>query len=220
MENDKLIESFIDWNKFDANYKIYERTGGITKEQIEWEVDLWQRHLKLFPVMNYDEIADEVNSWDLSLPTFFNFEEVAKTYARNANYKLRVAKLLSQVKNWTETCETACKYLEELSLGAFTGTANDKKSCAKLIIKPFVHLKVQTLRIENLLKEINGCITFNTDRINSILIQKQSEAKLNYKLMQDGESSYYDANEAIEDEDDIFLPVNKKNHGHKSKNQR
>lgn len=213
MENNKLIESFTDWSKFDANYEIYERTGGVTKEHIEMEVDLFDKQLKLLKPLNYNEIFSEIQSWDLSLPKVFNSNELSKVYSRNAQYKLRVSYLLAQAKDWCEICETACKYLEELSLGAFTGTANDKKSSSKLIIKPFVHLKLHTSRIENLLKEINNCITFNTDRINAIVIQKQSEAKLNYKLIQDGEyisNSVYE-DDSVEDDEDIFLPVPKKN---------
>jgi hypothetical protein len=210
MENENFIESLIDWSKFDANYKIAERTNGVTKELIELEVDLWQRQLELLPILNYDKIFDEVSKWDISIPGDFSFESVAKAYARNSKYKLRVCNLLAQAQTWTETCESACKYLEELALGAYTGTANDKKSNAKLIIKPFIHLKIQTSRIENYLEKIHSSIIFNANQLDLIIKEKQSKAKLNHRLIADGESSYFSSNETIEENGDVFLPVNKK----------
>lgn len=199
------IEKFIDWDKFEATSEISKRTNGVTKGVVEQEVELWEKQLQILEPLDYQKIFKETESWDISIPHFdsLTFENIASTYSKLVNYKLRASVLLAASKTWRETAETACKYLEELSQGAFTGTGADKKSNAMHVIQPFVHLKIQASRIENYLNTIHSSILFCATQLDLLIKEKQSRAKFNSKLALEGEyilSNSSDAKIVEEDE--------------------
>jgi hypothetical protein len=210
MENEKFIESINDWSKFVGTDNLSAKLTGITKENVEEEILRWQKHIEILPPINYKNVFDEVDSWELGIPRDFSFETLAKTYARNCNYRLRIGKYISITKAWSLVCQEACDSIEDVAVAAFSGTAADKKAQAKYLILPFLHLKTEISRLENFLKEMNYTIIMISDKINHLVIEKQSQAKLNYKLLQDGESSFSTLDEVIEEDDEIFLPVTKK----------
>lgn len=188
--NDKytdLIEGLIDWDKFDATHNFSDRINGVTKEVIEVETEIWNKQIELLSPLDYDAIRKEIYQWDFTVPDVdsVSFDVIASLYSRLINYKIRIAFLLSEAKTWEETCESACKYLTELSQGAFPGTGPVKKSNALHVIQPFIHLLSSVSRVSNFLFEINSAISFSASQINSLLIERQSRAKLNHKLAHD-----------------------------------
>jgi hypothetical protein len=133
------------------------------------------------------KIKAEIGQWDISIPNLSNFDVVASTYTRLVAYKVRVSQLMSEVNAWTDTCENAIKYIEDLASGAYTGTAADKKSCAKHVVQPFVHLRNETSKLENYLDKMHSCILFCAQQLDLLIKEKQSRAKMNHKLAHDGE---------------------------------
>ena len=209
-----FIDQIIDWGAFDASTNISKRTGGVTKESIEFEVSLWEKQLKLLTPLNFDKIKKEINDWKIEVPSYdaLTYENIAITYARLVSYKLRAATLLAEARSWRETCETASKFIEELSQGAYTGTAVEKKANAMHIIQPFVHLKVQTARLENYLDKIHGSVIFCATQLDLLIKERQSRAKFNHKLGHDGEellASSDNAPEVIEENGEIWTPIKK-----------
>jgi len=124
---------------------------------------------------------------------------------------VRVSKLWADAKAWREVCETAVKYIEELSQGAFTGTAVEKKANASHIVQPFVHLRVQTSRIENYLDKIHSSITFCAQQLDLLLKERQSRAKLNFRLGMEGEQILTETSqeELVEENGEVWKPVRK-----------
>lgn len=208
----EIIESIVDWNKFDASSQLSQRMGGVTKENIESEVDLWEQQLSLLPTLNYEQIKKEIDGWDIGIPigNSLNFFNLSSTYASLVGYKHRISQLISDAKAWDSTCESAIDYIMDLSQGAFTGTAVEKKANASHIVQPFVHLKNQTGRLLNYLDKMHSSIMFCAQQLDLLLKERQSQAKLNYKFSHSGEEQLAissSAGEIIEDEDDIFSEV-------------
>lgn len=206
-----IIDSIIDWDKFDASSQISERMRGVTKEHIEIEVDLWERQLAILSPLNFDKIKKEIDAWDIGIPrSSFDFNVLSITYASLVGYKHRISQLMSEAKTWDNTCESAIDYILDLSQGAFTGTAAEKKANASHIVQPFVHLKNQTNRVLNYLDKIHSSIMFCAQQLDLLLKERQSQAKLNYKFSAVGEEQLSQINnkpESIEDGDDIFAQV-------------
>lgn len=213
MDENNFIEQIIDWDKFDASSQISRRINGVTKEHIEVEVKLWEKQLSLLDPLNYDQIMKEIDAWDISVPSTHALtqENIAATYAKLVSYKVRVSKLWADAKAWREVCETAVKYIEELSQGAFTGTAVEKKANASHIVQPFVHLRVQTSRIENYLDKIHSSITFCAQQLDLLLKERQSRAKLNFRLGMEGEQILTETSqeELVEENGEVWKPVRK-----------
>lgn len=194
-----FIESIIDWEKFDATVDLSIRTKTVTKELIEQEVELWQKHLTLLNPLDVKKVKSEVNSWDISAPNVHNFDEVAATYSKLMSYKIRISQLLSDVNDWTNTCDDAIKHLEDLAPGAYSGTAADKKSSAKNIVLPFVHLRNKTYSLQNFLDKMHSSILFCAQQLDYLIKEKQSRAKMNLKLSHEGDLTL--ANQVTETED-------------------
>jgi hypothetical protein len=213
MDENNFIEQIIDWDKFDASSQISRRINGVTKEHIVVEVKLWEKQLSLLDPLNYDQIMKEIDAWDISVPSTHALtqENIAATYAKLVSYKVRVSKLWADAKAWREVCETAVKYIEELSQGAFTGTAVEKKANASHVVQPFVHLRVQTSRIENYLDKIHSSITFCAQQLDLLLKERQSRAKLNFKLGMEGEQILTETSqeELVEENGEVWKPVRK-----------
>ena len=211
---DNNIDKFIDWDKFEASSDASKRMQGVNKDILSQEVELWEKQLKILEPLDYNSISKEINSWDISIPDITNFENIAVAYSKLVNYKLRVSILLSNAKAWRDTAADACKYIEELAQGAFTGTGADKKSNALHVIQPFIHLKVQASRIENYLDKIHSSILFCATQLDLLIKEKQSRAKLNSKLGLEGEylmSQSSDTKYIEEDENgELWTTVSKK----------
>lgn len=192
---DNFIEQLIDWEKFDASSQVSRRINGVTKEHIEIEVKLWEQQLSLLNPLNHDKVMKEIDEWDISVPAnhALTQENIASTYARLVSYKVRISKLWADARSWREMCEHAAKYLEEIAQGAFTGTGVEKKANAAHVVQPFVHLKVQTSRLENYLEKIHSSITFCALQLDLLLKERQSRAKLNHRLGMEGEASSFDS---------------------------
>jgi hypothetical protein len=211
MDENNFIEQLIDWEKFDASSQISRRTNGVTKEHIELEVKLWEQQLSLLNPLDYDKVMKEIDGWDISVPSTHALtqENIAATYARLVAYKLRISKLWSDARAWRETCETAAKYIEEISQGAFTGTGVEKKANAAHVVQPFIHLKVQTSRLENYLEKIHSSITFCAQQLDLLLKERQSRAKLNHRLGMEGEYSTPEPSEVQDDDGEGWQPIQK-----------
>jgi hypothetical protein len=201
---DNFIDSIIDWSKFDAVTNVSLRTGGVTKELIEEEVKLWQKQIELLEPLDYKKIKEEVGSWDISIPNLSNFDTISATYSLLVSYKVRISQLLADVKCWTETCDSAIKFIEDLAPGAYTGTAPDKKSNAKHIVQPFVHLKSSAYRLENYLDKMHSSILFCAQQLDLLIKEKQSRAKLNLKLSHEGEEFLANKNMQVNEEGTTF----------------
>lgn len=184
----EFIESLIDWDKFDATSDVDKRVNNITEENLKLEVELWEKQLKMLAPLDYQKIKSEISGWDISIPSSLDFDSIAGTYARLVMYKNRISTLWADAKMWRETCEEAIDYLEDLSPGAFPGTGADKKSRATYVVKPFVHLKSQTQRLENYLEKMHGCVMFCATQLDLLIKEKQSKAKLNHRLAHEGEA--------------------------------
>ena len=197
-----FIESIIDWDKFDASSNVSQRISGVTKEAIEVEVEIWNKQLKFLSPLNIQEIKEEINEWDISIPSSLDFENIAASYSRLVNYKTRISKLLADAKAWRDTCETAINYLEDLAPGAFTGTGPDKKANAAHIIQPFVHLKVEASRLENYLDKIHSSIVFCSVQLDLMIKERQSRAKFNHRLAHEGEAGLISESNPEEDIDE------------------
>lgn len=212
MKEDTFIEQLIDWSAFDASSQISKRTGGVTLDIVEQEVKLWELQLKLLEPMNYDKVFKEIDAWDISVPPrhALTQENIASTYTKLVSYKVRISKLWADAKAWRDTCETAIKFIEELSMGAFTGAVADKKSNAAHVIQPFVHLKVQTLRLENFLEKIHSSIIFSATQLDLLLKERQSRAKLNFKLGLEGDADSSKIEDEQNDDGDSWNIVRKK----------
>lgn len=209
-----IIEQFIDWDKFDAASNMSKRLNGVTAETIEAEVELWQAQIELLEPLDYQAIVSEIKDWDISIPPVHAliFENIAATYARLVAYKLRCSILLAQAKTWRETCDSACKFLEELSPGAFSGTGVVKASHAMNVIQPFVHLRSSCARVENYLEKIHHSIIFAATQLDLLIKEKQSQAKFNSKLAREGEHVIMNENLSNEDENgDVWIPISKRN---------
>jgi hypothetical protein len=143
----------------------------------------------MLSILDYPKIVKEIDSWIIEIPDVnaLTLQNIAACYSRLVAYKLRVSSLLAEAKSWKETADTACKYLEDLSQGAFTGTGVEKKANAMNVIQPFVHLKVQASRIENYLDKIHSSILFCATQLDLLIKEKQSRAKLNNRLAHEGE---------------------------------
>lgn len=223
IEDTNFIDKFLDWEKFDATSQISKRINGVTKEAVIDEVTIWEKTIKTMIPLDYQEIHKEISSWDISVPSAhaLTYENIAATYARLVSYKLRVSNLLSAAKAWRDTAETGMKYVEELAQGAFTGTAVEKKANAAYVVQPFVHLKVHASRLENYLEKIHSSIMFCAQQIDLLIKEKQSIAKLNFKLGQEGElvisnqTSYNEEEEVIEEDGEIWTPIQKSNRNQK-----
>ncbi len=193
-DNNKIsIENFIDWDYFEATSNASKRINGVTKEAVLQEVELWEKQIQILESLDYKKICQEIDTWQIEVPSVasLTFENIAATYSRLVSYKLRISYWLSIAKTWRDTADTACKYLEDLAPGAYTGTAVDKKANAMYIIQPFVHLRVQASRIENYLDKMHSVILFCATQLDLLIKEKQSQAKLNLKLANEGE--YYSA---------------------------
>ena len=199
--HNEFIENIIDWKKFDAVSNIDQRLGGVSQESIKIEVGLWQKQIELLTPLDYKLIKKEINAWEIEIPQSLSYYDIASTYSRLVAYKLRVGDLLAESKSWTETCETAIKFLSEYSQSAFSGTGADKKSNANSVVQPFVHLKVQAERLENYLTQMHQSIIFCADQLDLLLKERQSRAKVNMKLGHDGESEFLDSKEEETDEE-------------------
>lgn len=197
---DNFIETIIDWSKFDATANLSIRTGGVAKEHVEEEVKLWQKQLEMLEPLDYQKIKREIASWDISLPNLANFENIASKYSLLVSYKVRISQLLSEAKSWSETCDSAIKFIEELAQGAFVGTGPDKKANAKHVIQPFVHLRSDAYRLENYLDKMHSSIIFCAQQLDLLIKEKQSRAKLNLKLSHDGEEQL--ANKHVQENED------------------
>jgi len=217
IEETNFIEKFIDWDKFDATSQISNRINGVTKEAVIDEVKIWEQSIKNMIPLDHKAIHAEIAAWDISVPhvNSLTYENIATTYAKLVSYKLRVSVLIAQAKAWRDTAETAMKYIEELAQGAFTGTSVEKKANAALVVQPFVHLKVQTSRLENYLEKIHSTIIFCAQQIDLLIKEKQSRAKLNFKLGQDGEQfitdqpSFEEDDAIIEENGEVWTPIGK-----------
>lgn len=212
----EFIESIIDWDKFDATSNVSQRISGVTKEAIELEVEIWNKQLKFLSPLNIQDIKEEINEWDISIPTSLDFESIAASYSKLVSYKTRISKLLADAKAWRDTCETAINYLEDLAPGAFTGTGPDKKANAAHIIQPFVHLKTQSARLENYLDKMHGSIMFCAQQLDLLIKEKQSRAKFNYKLSHQGEgiiSTSPSPSEVLEEDGEVFTQISSRNRG-------
>lgn len=208
------IEQFIDWDKFDATSNISQRLQGVTLEVIEEEVELWQKQIELLTPLNYENIIREIADWDISVPRVhaLTLENIASNYSRLVAYKLRASDLLAQAKTWRETCETACKYLEELSQGAFSGTGAVKAANAMHVIQPFIHLKISASRVENYLDKIHHSIMFAATQLDLLVKEKQSQAKFNAKLGLEGEqiNSNTPSTSETDDNGDVWVSLKKR----------
>jgi hypothetical protein len=202
MEN--FIESIIDWSKFDASVNVSLRTGGVTKEYVEEEVKLWQKQIELLEPLDFKKIKQEVGEWDISIPNLTNFETIASKYTLLVSYKVRISQLLAESRSWTETCDAAIKFIEDLAPGAFTGTAPDKKSNAKHIVQPFVHLRTDACRLENYLDKMHSSIIFCAQQLDLLIKEKQSRAKLNLKLSHEGEMQLASKSMQTDEEGTVF----------------
>jgi len=212
----EFIDTIVDWKKFDASSGISQRISGVTKEALEIEVEIWNRQLKFLTPLDINSIKSEINDWDISVPISLDFESIAASYSRLVNYKTRISKLLADARAWRDTCESAIEYLEDLAPGAFTGTGPDKKSNAAHVIQPFVHLKVQSFRLENYLDKMHGSIMFCAQQLDLLIKEKQSRAKFDYKLSHQGEgviSNVVSTPEIHEEGDDVFVEISSKNRG-------
>lgn len=212
MDENNFIEQIIDWEKFDASSQISQRINGVTKEHIEMEVRLWEKQLSLLDPLEYKKVMKEIDAWDISVPSTHALtqENIASTYARLVAYKVRVSKLWADARAWREVCESAVKFLEELAQGAFTGTAAEKKANASHVVQPFVHLKVQTSRLENYLDKIHSSITFCAQQLDLLLKERQSRAKLNHRLGMEGEQILSESSSAeIEEDGENWTPIRK-----------
>lgn len=182
-----FIEQMTHWNKFDASSNVTERVSGVSKSTIEKEVKLWEQQLGFLTPLNYKSIRDDIDTWDISVPDSLTFENIASAYARLVSYKLNISIYWSDARSWRETCETACKFLEELAPGAFTGTGPDKKANAMNVIQPFVHLRVEASRLENYLDKMHSSIVFCAAQLDLMIKERQSRAKFNHRLAHEGE---------------------------------
>lgn len=200
MEN--FIDSIINWDKFDASSKMSERMGGISKNLLESEVELWDKQLSLLEPLNYKKIKQEIDSWAVEIPRkeSLTFDNVAVTYASLVAYKHRISSFLADAKAWDDTCKAAIDYLTDLAPGAFTGTGPDKKSNSTFVAQPFIHLKVQTSRILNFLTQYNSSIEFAAKQLDLLLKERQSQAKLNHKFAHTGEE-ILSGNDSVSDEE-------------------
>jgi hypothetical protein len=201
---DNFIDSLIDWQKFDATTNVSLRTNGVTKQHVEEEVKLWQKQIELLEPLDYKKIKQEISNWDISIPSLSNFDTIASKYTLLVAYKLRISQLLAEAKSWTETCDSAIKFIEDLAQGAFNGTGVDKKSNAKHVVQPFVHLKTETYRLENYLDKIHSSVIFCAQQLDLLIKEKQSRAKLNLKLSHEGEEQLASKSMA-ENEDGIVF---------------
>lgn len=201
---EEFIEQMIDWEKFDASSGITERLNGVSKSTIEQEVILWEKQLGFLTPLDYKAIRSDIDKWDISVPSgdSLTFENIASTYARLVSYKLNISKYWADARAWRETCETACKFLEELAPGAFTGTGPDKKAHAMHVIQPFVHLKVEASRLENYLDKIHSSIVFCSVQLDLMIKERQSRAKFNHRLAHEGEAGLISESNPEEDIDE------------------
>jgi hypothetical protein len=212
MDENNFIEQIIDWEKFDASSQISRRINGVTKEHIEMEVRLWEKQLSLLDPLECKKVMKEIDAWDISVPSTHALtqENIASTYARLVAYKVRVSKLWADARAWREVCESAVKFIEELAQGAFTGTAAEKKANASHVVQPFVHLKVQTSRLENYLDKIHSSITFCAQQLDLLLKERQSRAKLNHRLGMEGEQILSESSSTeIEEDGENWTPIRK-----------
>lgn len=188
-----FIENIIDWEKFDAVSNLDQRLGGVSKESVKMEVELWQKQIQLLEPLNYKAIKKEVGAWVIEIPQTLAYQDIATTYARLVAYKLRISDLLAEAKSWSETTETAIKFLSDYSQGAFSGTGVDKKANANNVVQPFVHLNAEVSRVENYLTQMHQSIIFCSDQLDLLLKERQSRAKVNMKLGHDGEAELLDS---------------------------
>jgi hypothetical protein len=214
----EFIDSIIDWEKFDATTNISKRLNGVTKEHLEMEVSIWNKQLQMLETLNYEEVKKEIMAWEIAMPSSLSEESLYSTYSRLINYKTRLGYLMALARAWKETCESAIKYIEDLAPGAFTGTGPDKKANAMHVIQPFVHLRNQTARTDNFLIQMHNSVLFCANQIDLVIKERQSRAKLNYKLGHAGEdfisSGALEQQEInIEEDGEIFQTV--KNTGRK-----
>lgn len=209
-----LIEGIINWDKFEASSTMSTRLGGITKELLEVEVELWEKQLQMLEPLDSVAIKKEIAAWDFSIPKKgLNFDLVAATYARVVGYKTRVGFLLSDAMDWNETCDSAIDYIKDIAQGAFPGTAVDKKANAMHVCQPFIHLRNQTKSLVNYLEKVNGSVNFTATHLDLLLKERQSQNKLNFRLGHEGETALAELNsnqpEIIIDGDDIFERIKK-----------
>jgi hypothetical protein len=217
MEN--FVDSIIDWEKFDAASDLSERMKGVSEESLKLEVELWQKQIEILEPMNYDVIKKEIEEWDIGVNKHnLTFEYIAGNYSRLVAYKYRVSMLLALAKQWTETCKNAIDTIEDLACGVpLQGqktTATMQKAYAKNISKTFIHLKNTTSKVENYLFQVNSSIEFCAKQLDLLIKEKQSQAKLNYRLVQEGEGynakSYQEPvqeEESIEENGETFVLI-------------
>jgi hypothetical protein len=189
MDQKEFIDQLINWEKFDAFANASERMNGVTNDIVLLEVELWQKQLELLTPLDHKMIRAEIDSWDIGIPSQdeLNFKNVAQTYSKLVNYKIRISAWLSDAKAWKDVCDSAVRYIEELAMGAFSGSVAEKKSNALLVVQPFVHLKVETSRLENYLDKLHSTIVFSAQQLDLLLKERQSRAKLNLKLHNAGD---------------------------------
>lgn len=194
----------IDINELDLNChneydNIGERLGSLNGATFMQEVKVWQNFLISLPELRANEIREEMYEWNLSIPSKnnFDFNDLVSTYYDLTNYKNRLSYFISDTMSVYETAIEAHKSLKDIAMKLFNGKQSDQKAEATFVTQPFLMTALRAKTLLNFLTEYKSAIDFAANNLNRLMIERQSQAKMNYRAASEGASIY-----AAKDEED------------------
>lgn len=185
---------FVDWDDPNLSTEMTKRLKGVTEEDYDNEVKMWQDVLRSLP--HYDEFAirKEILHWQIGIPDKddFNFETHATFYSLQCQYRVRLQEIMAVVNSHHEMLSQATKVLKEISVKLAHGTTKyDKDALAALSVAKFSMATSNARRLLTYLEAVLKNIEFAAYQMDRMMKDYQFMSRINQSMVNEGMSSIY-----------------------------
>lgn len=171
---------------------LISRSKQYDEDKFKIDLDnLLNTYNQLKPI-NPDDVRQEIDSWDLSVPkdTNTDLEEISGAYTRFVEYNIRINKLLDDVNIHNQLLIFIIKTGKELAYQYIEGkTKADKESVATSILLPISSLQNTVNSLYDFISNTNKSIEFASSQLARILREREALGKINNENYRQGSNA-------------------------------